>query len=258
MLAHLPTPIREFSQKVADWPDIQLMQLRKALRRQARQARGRLLDVGCGNRPFEPLFRPYVDEYVGLEHAAAFAKTSASLDGQGPDFVYDGGRMPFEDASFDTVLSIQVLEHTADPGVLITEMARVLRPGGVLLLTAPFSYRLHEEPHDYFRYTPHGLRHLCEQANLTVREVEPFGGLFQLLGHKLNAYLAFRVARLDRLGQQMGRLTHEAPALESMRLAAVPLVVPALFAIAGSARLLDAMLPDPTETLGFALVADRK
>ena len=69
-------------------------------------------------------------------------------------------------------------------------------PGGLLILSAPFSFRLHEEPHDYFRYTPHGLRSMLTGAGLEVEEIRPQGDLWSVVGHKLNSFLAFRVARM--------------------------------------------------------------
>src|SRR5207253_2033321 len=116
----------------------------RALQVVAPQARGKLLDVGCGDKQFERIFRPYVDQYIGIEHEATFSATAANLGASRPDYVYNGNRLPFEDASFDTVLSIQVLEHTPNPGQLISEMARVLKKDGTLILAAPFSFRLHE------------------------------------------------------------------------------------------------------------------
>ena len=71
------------------------------------------------------------------------------------------------------MLSVQVLEHTPHPAALMAEMSRVLAPDGLLILTAPFQFRLHEQPHDYFRYSPHGLRQLCADVGLEVFETFP-------------------------------------------------------------------------------------
>jgi SAM-dependent methyltransferase len=238
----------------ADWVDLQLAHVVASLARLAPRARGRLLDVGCGDKPYEHLFLPYVTAYVGVEHEATFGATSASARGKA-DVSYDGRRLPFPDGSFDTVLSVQVLEHTPDPAALLAEMARVLAPDGLLLLSAPFSFRLHEEPHDYFRFSPHGLRELCAAAGLSIDEIEPHGNLWSLLGHKLNSYLALRVMRIGGVAQAMGKLGHEAGAATGPRLWAEPLAAPAMFAVAAGARVLDRALPDPTETLGFTLTA---
>src|SRR5262249_22644967 len=139
----------------------------------APHARGRLLDVGCGTKPYLDIFRPHVSEYIGIEHEATFASTSASAqsDAHKPDAIYNGDRLPYDDESFDTVLSIQVLEHTPRPQALLNEMSRVLKRDGTLILSAPFCFRLHEEPHDYFRYSPHGLRHMCALAKLEITEI---------------------------------------------------------------------------------------
>ncbi len=251
-------PIRRALRGTSDWIDLQLSHLQASLARVAPRAHGRLLDVGCGEKPFEHLFRPYVTEYVGVEYEDTFLLTESGRRGRSAvDVTYDGKRLPFDDASFDTVLSSQVLEHTPAPADLVREMARVLRPGGVLLLSAPFSFRLHEEPHDYFRYSPHGLRQLCHQAGLVVEQIDPQGGLWSLLAHKLNSYLALRVADVSGLAQAMGKMGHEASTSARPRAWTLPLVAPVMLACAAGARLLDRALPDPTESLGFTLVATR-
>lgn len=125
---------------------------------------GRLIDVGCGPKPYRALFA--VAEYVGVDvevsgHPEAL-KTA--------DVYYDGRTLPFGDASADYVLCTQVLEHAEDPDVVVTEIARVLRPGGRAILTAPLSWQEHEVPYDFRRYTRHGFRRLVESAGLTVIE----------------------------------------------------------------------------------------
>ena len=165
--------------------------------------------------------------------------------------------MPFPDASFDTVLSVQVLEHTPAPWKLVKEMGRVLRKGGALLLTAPFSFRLHEEPHDYFRFSPHGLSVLCEEAGMTVKECIPQGGLWSLVGQKLSTLLAFRVARVGGVAQDLGKAGHEGVQKKRMRYWTLPAVAPALVAIAVGARLLDRIDRDRQDALGFSIVAER-
>lgn len=242
---------------VARYVDLQLTLTEAALREAAPLARGRLLDVGCGHRPYDALFAPYVTEHVGVEHEAVFASTDAARHTPGPDVLYDGVTLPFADASFDTVLCVQVLEHTPRPARLLSEIARVLRPDGVLLAQAPFSFRLHEEPHDYFRYSPYGLRLLCEDAALAVERVTPLGTFHSLMGHKACSYLALRVGRLQGVGQQLGKLAHEAPTAVRPRWWALPAVGAALLGVATVARVLDRLAPDPSETLGYMLVARR-
>jgi SAM-dependent methyltransferase len=243
--------------RASDWVDLQWSLTIDSLERAAPHARGRLLDVGCGQKPYEHIFKPFSSEYIGIEHEGTFALTNAKAAERGPDLVYDGKRLPFDDRSFDTVLSIQVLEHTPHPAALVHEMARVLKDDGRMILSAPFQFRLHEEPHDYFRYSPHGLRALCADAGLELVEVIPMGSLWSVIGHKLNSYLAFRVARIGGLAQAMGKLSHESEATAPARFWTFPFVGPSMVGISAAARVLDRLAFDPEESLGYLVVARR-
>jgi SAM-dependent methyltransferase len=253
---------RAVARQASDWIDLQLSLIVASLRDVAPRAHGRLLDVGCGNKPYEALFLPHVSEYIGIEHEATFAATSASAStsphAKGPDLTYDGRRLPFPDRSFDTVLNIQVLEHTPQPRRLVAEMARVLADDGLLILLAPFQFRLHEQPHDYYRYSPHGLRHLCEEAGLEVEEIRQQGSLWSVIGHKLNTFLAFRVGRVGGVAQAMGKLGHEQATTVRPRLWTLPLVGASMVSIAGAARILDALLAEPDEMLNVLVLARRR
>jgi len=92
--------------------------------------------------------------------------------------------LPFKDAVFDTVLCNEVLEHVPEPARLMAEVARVLKPGGVLLLTTPQTWGLHMEPYDFYRYTKYGLRYLAEKSGLEVIEVAPTCGLWATLAQR--------------------------------------------------------------------------
>jgi SAM-dependent methyltransferase len=251
---------RKWLRRTSDWVDLQLSLILDSLRRVAPRARGRLLDVGCGDKPYEAIFRPFVTEYIGVEHRDTFALTSAAEPElgngkRGPDVLYTGERLPFPDRSFDTVLSVQVLEHTPRPAELVREMGRVLKGDGLLILMAPFQFRLHEQPHDYFRYSQHGLRELCARAGLEITHIEQQGSLWSLMGHKLNSYLAFRVAQMGGMAQTMGKLGHEKLTLARPRYWTLPWVAPSMLAVALGARVLDRVLFDPEETLGFLVLA---
>lgn len=255
----LATPaVRKVARKASDWVDLQESLLLEVFRRVAPQARGRLLDVGCGQRPYESLFLPHVEQYLGIEHEATFGNTHASTSAKAPDLYYDGERLPFPDKTFDTVLNVQVLEHTPEPLRLVHEMARVLKDDGLLMLTAPFDFRLHEQPHDYFRYTPHGLRSLCEKAGLEIVETHSLGSLWSIVAHKLNSYLAFRVARIGGLAQAMGKLSHESSAAAAPRLWTLPVVAPLMVGLSTGARVFDRVFAEPDESLGFMILARRK
>ena len=113
---------------------------------------GKLLDVGCGTKPYENICN--VDEYIGLE-----------IDDEGnrqhnyADVFYDGKTIPFEDKSFDSILSNQVFEHVFNPNQFLKEINRVTKMGGRFLITVPFVWDEHEQPHDYARYSSFGLKY---------------------------------------------------------------------------------------------------
>jgi len=129
----------------------------------------RVLDAGAGEGRYRRLF--HRQRYVAVDLMVG----DADWDYRGVDVAADLTRLPFRDAGVDHVLSTQTLEHLCEPGTFLREAARVLRPGGTLHLTAPQCFRLHQEPHDYFRYTRYGLVHLLEAADLEVVSVTAQG-----------------------------------------------------------------------------------
>ena len=147
--------------------------LRQAVSERAHYAQGWLLDLGCGGQPYRDVFN-HVERYIGLD-----LPPNRRVDVHG-----DGVALPFKDAVFDTVLCNEVLEHVPEPARLMAEVARVLKPGGVLLLTTPQTWGLHMEPYDFYRYTKYGLRYLAEKSGLEVIEVAPTCGLWATLAQR--------------------------------------------------------------------------
>jgi SAM-dependent methyltransferase len=147
----------------------------------ARFGLGPLLDLGCGrqlHRGLAPRGR-----YVGMEVDRARYRDS-------PPQVWGSGlALPFGEGSFATVLCAQVLEHVPEPAQLLGEVGRVLRTGGHLVLTAPHIWGVHEEPHDYFRFTGFGLAHLARRAGLEPVEVRPLAGYWVTAGARFCHYL---------------------------------------------------------------------
>lgn len=154
----------------------------QAIAENASVAHGVLLDVGCGVKPYENLFRPYVEEYIGIEYSP-----ESGFRGNKADVCGDAGYLPFADGSFDTILCTEVMEHVPNPEKTIEEFARLLRPGGKVLTTAPFFYPIHD-PYDFFRYTPDGLKVMMERHGLKVDSVTPLSGTAVTIAVMFNMY----------------------------------------------------------------------
>ncbi len=158
-------------------------------------ARGVLLDVGTSERPYGELFNGQVERYVGLDYPPALLDKQPALweildrAAHSVDVFGDGNRLPFAAASVDTVLSTEVLEHLPEPRAAVREMARVLKPGGRLLLTVPFLQPLHELPSDYYRYTPSALEEIVRDAGLDVEAIAPRGNFASAIGALSAQYL---------------------------------------------------------------------
>lgn len=172
-------------------------------------AGGRLLDAGAGRCAYRFLLEPSCSEYVACD---IDPKSGEVVAGDLQD-------LPFPDASFDTVFCSQVLEHIPDPARALSECFRVLRPGGHLIGSVPHISWLHNEPHDYFRFTAHGLRKLVQGRSCEEVIIAPCGGLISLIGYvrstllinatygvpvlhrvarSINAFLVNMESRIDR------------------------------------------------------------
>jgi SAM-dependent methyltransferase len=146
-------------------------------------AKGRLIDIGCGNKPYRALM-PQVTDYVGCDVVQSSK--------QCVDILCEATDIPLPSESFDTAFSSQTLEHVADHKTLLRESFRLLRSGGHLIASAPMYWPLHEEPHDYFRFTKYGLRYLLEEAGYVDVELRANGGQWALCGLVLIQCFKFR------------------------------------------------------------------
>jgi len=156
--------------------------LRKAMSIFSSELKGRLLDVGCGSKPYQELFA--VDDYIGLD-----IDNEASRNRKIADYFYDGKTFPFNEDEYDSVLCNQVLEHVFNPDEFLSEIKRVLKPGGRLLLTVPFVWDEHEQPHDYARYSSFGLKALLDKNGFNVIGYKKIGADASTIFQLINAYL---------------------------------------------------------------------
>ena len=118
----------------------------------------RVLDVGAGQCELARFLHGY--RYIGVDLAVG----DKSWDYSDLDAVADVQLLPFAAGSFDGALNLWVVEHVRNPHRMAQEVFRVLRPGGLFLIFAPFVVHEHQAPHDYYRFTQHGLRALLEDA----------------------------------------------------------------------------------------------
>lgn len=158
------------------------LRIDKAIGFAASYAHGVLLDVGCGTKPYKSTFGPFVEKHIGLEYSP-----ESVYRGCDADFFGDAMGIPLADNSVDTILCTEVLEHLPNPEKAIAEFARILRPNGVVITTAPFFYPIHDA-WDFFRYTNDGIANLMKQTHLDVELVQPLSGTGVTLALLFNLY----------------------------------------------------------------------
>jgi SAM-dependent methyltransferase len=206
----------------------------RALERARRHAGGLLLDVGCGSMETERWFRGQVTDYLGVDLTA-----SPYLGARRPTAFARAEALPFRGGSMDTVLGLSMLTYLPEPARMIAEAHRVLRPGGTLILEFTQMAWVHDEPHDYFRFTRYGAGWLLEREGFEVVEAIPIGGLWARVG-------LTTIAALNRLNRGPTRVLTEVP----VRILYVALQL----AFEG----LDRLFFDPREVLAHLVVARRR
>ncbi|MFA5029375.1 MAG: methyltransferase domain-containing protein [Patescibacteria group bacterium] len=129
---------------------------------------GEVADVGAGTAKYKPMILSRASSYLAFD----------VVPGEKIDVVGDVLNMPLSSESFDTVISTQVLEHVEKPWVMVSEIRRILKPGGVCVLTAPFLISYHPDPTDFFRYTTEGIVSLFKNEGFEIIEAGSYGRLF--------------------------------------------------------------------------------
>jgi SAM-dependent methyltransferase len=205
----------------------------EALERVRGHARGDLLDVGCGAKPFARVFDGRLRRYWGTDLAG-----SRYLGASRPDAFATAEAQPFRDGMFDTVMGLSMLTCLSQPLSMLVEARRVLKPGGALILEFTQMVPLHDEPYDYFRFTRYGAEWLLRRAGFEPIEYVPIGGLWARVG-------LTTIAGLNRLNRGPTRVLTEIP----VRLLYIVLQV--------GFELLDRVFFDPREVLSHIVVARR-
>ncbi len=157
----------------------------RALTSQLGNFSGRFLDVGAGNQPYRSLFDSdacSINEYTPLDLHGNWRYQEAAC-------TWDGVTMPFDSNAFESAMATEVLEHCPEPDVTLSEVARVLKPGGFFFFTVPFLWPLHDCPHDEYRYTPWSLERHLQNAGFTEICLWPTGGWHASLAQTLGLWV---------------------------------------------------------------------
>jgi SAM-dependent methyltransferase len=161
--------------------DFQLKTIVKCLSKKLPKLSGKILDIGAGESPWKYLLgKETVYQGIDIQSASEFGMKKS-----GEVIYYDGRAIPFSSNEFDAALCIEVLEHTQDPPMLLAEAFRVLKPGAMLIITVPWSARVHHIPYDYHRFTPFQLERLFTQAGFSDFQIQARGNNICTIANKL-------------------------------------------------------------------------
>ncbi|WP_309499586.1 methyltransferase domain-containing protein [Sulfurovum sp.] len=164
----------------------------KYLKKYSNYYKGDLYDLGCGEAPFKDFFLQFSGSYTGVDWTKTLHNSKA-------DIVSDlNKKIDLDDEVADTLISISVMEHLCEPQVFLNESYRILKKDGYFILQVPWQWWIHEAPHDYFRYTPYGLKYMFEKAGFQDVKVESTSGFFTTWILKMN-YFSLNFIRGPRL-----------------------------------------------------------
>lgn len=130
-------------------------------------------DLGCGEQPMRNL----IEELGGIYTGVDFSQNSQNT----VQVLASITEVPLPDNSFDVILCTEVLEHVPDTYRAFQEMARLIKTGGHIIITSPFSYPLHEEPYDFVRLTPYQVQEAAKKSNLEILSLEKSGNEVEVM-----------------------------------------------------------------------------
>jgi SAM-dependent methyltransferase len=154
-----------------------------SIKKAARLLDGWVLDVGCGDKPYQELITSKCSRYIGVDR-----RGHQGLGG-GADVLADAGNLPFASSSFDSLVCFQVMEHLPDTDRFLLEVFRVLKNQSYAILTTPFMWGVHEAPHDYFRFTAYGLSEVARRNGFHVVSIQPHTGFWATATLRFNCWL---------------------------------------------------------------------
>lgn len=191
-----------------------------------------VLDLGCGEGPYRSLFSCYGARSVGIDVPSGFG-----MDFRPGTVLFDGYQMPLRNQSFDWVVATEVLEHVACVERLLDEVALILKEGGYLFLTTPWSARIHHEPNDYRRPTPYLMRMMMHERGFVPVWENSRGSLVSVLYNKV------LISTIDSV------------VTGSWRMAIIPFAIPLIASLWVSSFVFECMrISSPNDPLGFSFL----
>ena len=152
-----------------------------------RYAKGCLVDLGCGSAGFQRFFDGRVSSYVRLDYPAT--QHSMGYGEANMDVAADVRAIPIQTDGVDSALLLDVLEHVFQVEEVLQDISRILRPGGTLLLTAPFIYPVHGKPYDFHRFSFYALERYLGRYDLEIVEPSVMGGYGTVLATLINLFV---------------------------------------------------------------------
>lgn len=138
--------------------------------------RGQVLDLGAGSARYKEIISSRALKYRSCD----------AVKNKNIDDICDVLNLQYPEESFDTVISTQVMEHVKNPYRIATEIYKVLKPGGHVIITAPFLIPFHADPDDYFRFTPSGLSEIFKGSGFEIVESGRYGGFFMVVSEMIH------------------------------------------------------------------------
>ena len=200
---------------------------------------GLVLDLGCADRWIEKHL-PRQCSYIGLDYLA----TGKVLYESKPDVFADASCLPVRDATIDSVILLDVLEHLSRPDMALAEIHRVLRVGGSLIVSVPFLYPVHDAPYDFQRYTTFGMKQAIEKSGLDLVEIRPYSRSAEVVGLFISLWVAGTVITCWRE--------------RKLALVVSPLLIALIPLVNTMAWLAASLLPDWTAIAGGVYAVARK
>lgn len=150
--------------------------------------KGKMIDIGCGAKPYKDLLSPYITEHIGLDYENTIHNKS-NIDIFGSAY-----KIPVDDASFDSAICTAVLEHLEEPEQALKECYRILKNNGIAIYTVPFIWHIHEEPRDFYRFSKYGLEYLFKKVGFEIIEIKALSGFWVTFGQ----LLVYNIYRFNR------------------------------------------------------------